>query len=138
MQDDARHVDLTGSSVRADRLAGCGQRERARTRRRCRRLLTDCEFLAGNGDGARTCQRVGLAATLYCTAPGPVPGEPAVIAIHEALLTALHSQPAGPLTVTVPFPPAAATVWLEADNVNGQGTVGTGPAAIASCEMVTT
>jgi hypothetical protein len=61
-----------------------------------------------------------------------------VIAIHEALLTALHSQPAGPLTVTVPFPPAAASVWLEGENVTEQGTVGTGPAAIASCEMVTT
>jgi hypothetical protein len=58
------------------------------------------------------------------------------MAIHDAWLTALHSHPAGPLTVTVPSPPAAGSAWLAADTVKEQ--IGTGTAGSASCEMVTT
>jgi hypothetical protein len=80
-----------------------------------------------------------LAPTLYCTAPGPVPFEAAVIAIHDALLTALQPQPAGPFTDTVPVPPAAAIVWADGDNVKAQGPVGAGGCAgSAGCEIVTT
>ena len=58
--------------------------------------------------------------------------------IHEALLTALQLQVAGPLTVTAPVPPAAAIVWADADNVNEQGAPGPGCAGRAACEIVTT
>jgi hypothetical protein len=48
-----------------------------------------------------------LGATVYDTLPLPLPLAPAVIVIHEALLTAVHGQdPKLADTVTVPVPPA--------------------------------
>lgn len=47
-------------------------------------------------------------ATLYVTLPVPLPEAPDVTTIHEALLTAVHAQPAAfDVTVTVADPPAA-------------------------------
>ena len=68
---------------------------------------------------------VGLAAKEYRTTPARVPFKPAVIAIHDALLAALHSQPDGPLTATVPSP-ACGRYCRAADNVSTQGPTGTG------------
>jgi hypothetical protein len=46
-------------------------------------------------------------ATVYDTAPLPVPLEPAVIATHAALLVAVHVQPAPAVTETLALLPAA-------------------------------
>jgi hypothetical protein len=54
-----------------------------------------------------------LAAIVKLTVPLPLPLAPAVIVSHEALLVAVHAQPAGAVTATgVPAPPAAPAVWL--------------------------
>jgi hypothetical protein len=81
---------------------------------------------------------VGLAPTVYCTAPGPVPFAPPVMVIHEALVPAFHAQPGGPLTLTVPPPPVSSTDWPAGDKVKVHGPPGAGfPGAAASCEMMT-
>jgi hypothetical protein len=54
-----------------------------------------------------------LAATLKPTGPLPVPFAPDVIVTHEALLVAVHAQPAPAVTVTVPVLAAAPTSWLD-------------------------
>lgn len=52
-----------------------------------------------------------FAATLKVTLPLPLPVAPAVIAIHEALLVAVHPQPLPAVTATVlPVAPVAGTV----------------------------
>lgn len=48
--------------------------------------------------------------TLNPTAPGPLPLSPEVIAIHEALLCAVHPQPGAVVTLMVPDPPLAPTL----------------------------
>jgi hypothetical protein len=49
-----------------------------------------------------------FAATVKLTDPGPVPAAPAVIVIHDALLTAVHAQvPPAVTAIAVPAPPAA-------------------------------
>ena len=50
-----------------------------------------------------------LAAALKLTDPSPEPDAPAVIVNHAALLTAVHAQPDGAVTATVPLPPFDAT-----------------------------
>ena len=56
-----------------------------------------------------------LAATEYPTVPGPVPLEPAVIVIQEALVDALHAQPAWAVTVTLPVAPEEPTDRLAGE-----------------------
>jgi hypothetical protein len=53
-----------------------------------------------------------FAATLKPTGPFPVPVAPDVMAIHVALLVAVHAQPAPAVTVTVPVVATAPTFWL--------------------------
>jgi hypothetical protein len=53
--------------------------------------------------------------TLNPTVPAPLPVWPDVIEIHDALLCADHGQPAAVLTLTVPDPPLAPTVWLPGE-----------------------
>ena len=48
-----------------------------------------------------------FAATEKLTVPLPLPGEPPVTVIHEAVLTAVHSQPVELVTLKLLFPPAA-------------------------------
>jgi hypothetical protein len=48
-------------------------------------------------------------ATLYCTAPTPVPLAPDVIVSQEALLVAVHAQPAAVVTSRRPVPPLEGT-----------------------------
>jgi hypothetical protein len=47
-----------------------------------------------------------VAGALYCTVPLPVPLAPELIVSHEALLVAVHEQPAPAVTATVPAHPA--------------------------------
>lgn len=58
-------------------------------------------------------------ATVNVTAPlPPVFGPPPEVSmIHDALLVAVHRQPAGIVTETTPFAPAASTDWLVGDTV---------------------
>ena len=44
-----------------------------------------------------------FAATVRRTCPFPVPGEPEATVIHDALLVAVHAQPAPAVTLTVPW-----------------------------------
>jgi hypothetical protein len=72
-----------------------------------------------------------FAATVYCTAPLPVPGLPLPMVIQGAWLTAAHPHPACAATVIVPLPPAAAN---EADvGLNEYVQVDPTP----TCEIVT-
>jgi hypothetical protein len=50
---------------------------------------------------------VVLAATVKPMLPEPLPLAPDVTVIHEALLTAVHAQPAGEVSATVALPPFA-------------------------------
>src|SRR5205814_4556552 len=61
-----------------------------------------------------------FAATLNVTLPLPEPDAPVVTVIHVALLTAVHAQPVGAVTVVLPVPPAAATDWLVGEIVSVQ------------------
>src|SRR5829696_1241941 len=54
------------------------------------------------------------------TAPGPLPLAPDAMVIHEALLEALHAQPAPALTEKVPPPPDAGTVCESGDTATVQ------------------
>lgn len=49
-----------------------------------------------------------FAATLYATAPVPVPRAPDVTVIHESLLDAVQAHAGPALTATEPVPPVAA------------------------------
>jgi hypothetical protein len=53
-----------------------------------------------------------LAATVKLTVPLPVPLAPCVIVTHDAVLAAVHAQPAPAVTVTLPEPPPAAILVL--------------------------
>jgi hypothetical protein len=53
------------------------------------------------------------AATTKLTLPEPDPVAPATIVIHDALLLAVHAQPAPAVTVVFPVPPALANVCVE-------------------------
>jgi hypothetical protein len=64
-----------------------------------------------------------FAATPKVTVPFPVPAAPAVTVIHAALLTAVHTQPAGALTVVPAVPPAAVSDWLAGEMVGAHGAV---------------
>ena len=46
------------------------------------------------------------------TLPFPVPDVALVIEIHDAFAVAVHAQPLPAVTLMVPVPPLAATVWL--------------------------
>jgi len=46
------------------------------------------------------------------TVPLPAPDVPVSTLIHDALDTAVHAQPAGNVTSTLPFPPAATTLCV--------------------------
>lgn len=69
-----------------------------------------------------------FAPTEYATDPAPLPLEPAVMLIHESLLTADQSQPAGPLTVTMSEPPADVNDWFD-------GLMESGQAEVPSCAI---
>jgi hypothetical protein len=56
-----------------------------------------------------------FAATLNPTLPDPDPDAPLVTVIQEALLLALHAQPAPAVTALVPVPPAAENDWLAGE-----------------------
>jgi hypothetical protein len=49
------------------------------------------------------------------TVPLPVPELPDVIVTHEALLAAVHAQPAPAVTVTLADPPDEENDWLVGD-----------------------
>ena len=51
-----------------------------------------------------------FAAIVKVTTPLPLPVEPPVTEIHETLLVVVHAHPAGPVTFTLPVPPAAEAV----------------------------
>ena len=56
-----------------------------------------------------------FAATEYPTVPLPLPEPPEVIVIQAALLAAVHVQPVGAVTVTLPeVPPAGADALVGA------------------------
>jgi hypothetical protein len=56
------------------------------------------------------CDAFGLAVALKLTAPLPLPLAPLVIVSQDvSLLTAVHAQPPGEVTVVEPVPPAEAT-----------------------------
>src|SRR4029453_2150090 len=60
-----------------------------------------------------------LVATLYETVPLPIPPDPEVIVSHESLLIACHPQPAGVVTLMVPFPPLAEKDALVGEIIRG-------------------
>ena len=56
---------------------------------------------------------LGLAVALNATDPPPLPVAPLVTVSHDvSLLTPVHAQPVGAVTVVEPLPPATATDWL--------------------------
>ena len=55
--------------------------------------------------------------------PFPLPLLPEVIVIHEILLLAVHAQPDGDVTFSVPVLAIAATVWLVDKREEVQVTV---------------
>jgi hypothetical protein len=59
-------------------------------------------------------------AAVNVTVPDPLPLAPDATVIHDALLVALHAQPAPAVTETVPLPPEAGTVCVSGDNANVQ------------------
>ena len=67
---------------------------------------------------------VVLAATVNLTVPFPVPDCPAVMLIQDALVVAVHAQPAADeVTAIDPDPPPAARLWLvgEIEKVQAGG-----------------
>ena len=56
-----------------------------------------------------------FAATENITTPFPRPGEPEIIVIHGALLTAVQSQTLCDSTEIDPDPPPAGTFWLAGE-----------------------
>ena len=64
-----------------------------------------------------------LAATLKLTVPAPLPAAPVATVIQDALLTAVHGQPAAALTVVLAVPPAADTDWLMGEIVGAHVTL---------------
>jgi len=56
-----------------------------------------------------------FAETEYVTVPFPLPPPPPVIVMNGALLVAVHAQPAGAVTPTLPLPPEAAKTWLAGE-----------------------
>ena len=61
-----------------------------------------------------------LAATVNPTDPLPVAEAPDVMLIQAALETAVHAHVPAVVTVTDPFPPPTATVWLVAETEKEQ------------------
>ena len=62
-----------------------------------------------------------LAATVNVAVPGPLALAGEVRVIHEALLSAVHEQPAAVVTVMlVPLPPPAPIDWLPGEIENEQ------------------
>ena len=64
-----------------------------------------------------------FAATANATVPEPDPDAPDVIVIHDALLIAVHAQPAATVTVLLPVPPEAAIDWDEGAMTGAQGAL---------------
>ena len=58
-----------------------------------------------------------FAATLNPALPEPNPDAPLVTVIHDALLPALHAQPAPAVTALAPAPPADVNDWLFGEMV---------------------
>jgi hypothetical protein len=83
-----------------------------------------------------------FAATVKLTDPLPVPAAPAVIVIHDALLTAVHAHvPPAVTVIAVPAPPASAIDSLAGAIVlvqlgGGGGAGGIGVCDVSSCVMV--
>src|SRR5438132_11523361 len=71
-----------------------------------------------------------FALTLNVIVPAPVPDIPASIVIQGSLAEAIHAQVLPALTVTLPVPPMASTVWPFEDRVKTHGGGG------AACMMV--
>src|SRR5438876_464406 len=59
-----------------------------------------------------------LPATLNATVPLPVPVAPVVTVIQVVLLTAVHEQPPGAVTVVLAVPPPATSDWLAGEIVS--------------------
>jgi hypothetical protein len=65
------------------------------------------------------CDAFGFAVALKPTEPLPLPVAPLVTDSHDvALLTPVHEQPPGAVTVTEPVPPPATTDVLVGVSVN--------------------
>ncbi len=62
----------------------------------------------------------GLAATRYVIVPSPEPEAPVRTVIHETPETAVHAQPAGTVTSTLPSSPPAAMFWADGVNTASQ------------------
>jgi hypothetical protein len=62
-----------------------------------------------------------FAATVKATLPGPVPDAALVSAIHDALLVAVHPQPAAAVTATLPLSPFASAACEVGEIVTVQG-----------------
>ena len=58
-----------------------------------------------------------FAATVKLVLPGPDPEAPLVTVIHDALLLAVHAQPAPAVTALELVPPAAVNDWLAGEMV---------------------
>jgi hypothetical protein len=56
-------------------------------------------------------------ATSNVMEPSPVPDAPLATVIHALLLTAVHGQSIGAVTVPLPIPPGAGNDWLVGDTV---------------------
>src|SRR5439155_1214563 len=63
-----------------------------------------------------------FAAALNEMDPLPVPLAPAVIVIHASVVVAVHEQPVGAVTPTVPDPPPTTTACVAGESVEVQGT----------------
>jgi hypothetical protein len=59
-------------------------------------------------------------AAVNVTVPDPLPLAPDAMAIHDALLVALHAHPDPAVTATLPLPPEAGIVCVSGDAANVQ------------------
>jgi hypothetical protein len=63
------------------------------------------------------CVPLGFAVALNATEPVPLPVAPLVTVNHPVLLlTPVHEQPAGAVTVVEPVPPPTANDWLVGES----------------------
>ena len=67
---------------------------------------------------------LGLASTLYVTAPFPLPLEPEVMCIHDDEVVAVHVQPDGAVTLKLPEPLPDPRVCVVGDMEYEHDTVG--------------
>jgi hypothetical protein len=94
---------------------------------------------ARDRDGGRRAVVVVFAAAEQVALPAPMPLARLAMLIHVAVVSAVHGDPSGIVTVTVPDPPVAASDWLVGERLathagSGVNTARTAPhAPVLSC-----